>query len=697
MTYCAYTGVLVVGLEYLNLETVSAVFGMVVAAASFVLGVATFRANRAEAAKGLDVVAKELAADVQREWSAEAARREVRESSALPVAWRPAESGLVEGWADLVTTARGLPGGPPGDAGAWPVDAAGLEGTYTQIGEVFTRRVPTRRLVVLGEPGSGKSVLLIRLLQELARPGSGGPVPVLFSLASWNPHEGGLKAWMAEQLCRNRNVGLRRPASAESQEIDRAQALVERGLILPLLDGFDEIPPALHAVALHEINKAWRTQPLVLASRTDAYRAALNGPDARRLDGAAGIQLVPLTPGPAADYLRSGLPHAERWDAVIARLGSDTPVGQALSTPLGLFLARTIYAPPPRVGATGPAPHPDELCDTTLLRTRDELERHLFSRFITAVYDVRDGHSKRSRWSVQQARHTLAVLARHLEAHRGGSTDLAWWELGSAAPAEQRENTAELATALIGAVTVGLVAGLSSGLGWGLAGMLAAFLICGFASAIGLSKAAAVVYPSSRFQTALNFGITAAFVTAFAVVQFVGARAAQWAGLIAAAILWNRFNRRLTLERADLAVRVGPGKLVTQDRRIFFQIMLLYVLGFGAWGVFMMGLNSSFWVIPALGFGGGLAVGLTMGLARGFYVGFRETAWPQFAVTAACLAMRNHVPWSLMVFLQDAHDRGILRQVGTVYQFRHIGLQHYLAEQPSSDDDALPRTGVPGS
>lgn len=685
--------VLAAGFTYSGQETLS-----VISVASAMLGIflgclAEVRARRAEAAKDLDLIAKELAADVQREWSAEAARRQVVESSALPVAWHPAESGLGEDWAAVVRAARGLPGGPPGDADAWPADVAGLEGIYTQIGEVFTQRVPTRRLLVLGGPGSGKSALLMRLLQELAQPGNGGPVPVLFSLASWQPYDQGLKEWMAEQLRRNHNVGLRHPASAESREIDRAEALVDRGLVLPLLDGFDEIPPALHAMALHEINRGWRTQPLVLASRTDAYRAALNWPDARRLDGAAGIQLVPLTPGPAADYLRSGLPHAERWDAVIARLGTDTPVGHVLSTPLGLFLARTIYAPPPRAGTTEPAPHPQELCDTTRLGTRAELERHLFSRFITAVYDDREVHPNRPRWPAQQARHTLATLARHLEDHHSGSPDLAWWELASAVPANQRENTVVLTTALTGAVTVGPVAGLTCGLGWGLVGTLGAGLLCGFASGSGLTHAATVVYPSSRFQSALNFGLVAALVTAFTAQQFVGARAAQWACMIAAFMLWNRFNKRLTLERVDLALHVGPGKSVAQDRWIFFQIMLLYLLGFGAWGVWGFGLKNSFWVIPALGVGGGLAVGIAAGLARGFYVGFRETAWPRFAVTTACLAMRNRVPWSLMTFLQDAHEhRGVLRQVGTVYQFRHIGLQRQLAEQPHSEDTALPRT-----
>jgi hypothetical protein len=43
------------------------------------------------------------------------------------------------------------------------------------------------------------------------------------------------------------------------------------------------------------------------------------------------------------------------------------------------------------------------------------------------------------------------------------------------------------------------------------------------------------------------------------------------------------------------------------------------------------------------------------------------------------LAMRRRLPWSLMDFLADAHQRGVLRQAGAVYQFRHIDLQHRLA------------------
>jgi hypothetical protein len=47
--------------------------------------------------------------------------------------------------------------------------------------------------------------------------------------------------------------------------------------------------------------------------------------------------------------------------------------------------------------------------------------------------------------------------------------------------------------------------------------------------------------------------------------------------------------------------------------------------------------------------------------------------------TAAWLAAQGRLPWRLMGFLDEAHQRGALRQVGSYYQFRHIELQRELA------------------
>ena len=39
-------------------------------------------------------------------------------------------------------------------------------------------------------------------------------------------------------------------------------------------------------------------------------------------------------------------------------------------------------------------------------------------------------------------------------------------------------------------------------------------------------------------------------------------------------------------------------------------------------------------------------------------------------------------------YLVDAHKRGILRQAGAVYQFRHIELQHRLATRDANEQQA---------
>jgi hypothetical protein len=52
-----------------------------------------------------------------------------------------------------------------------------------------------------------------------------------------------------------------------------------------------------------------------------------------------------------------------------------------------------------------------------------------------------------------------------------------------------------------------------------------------------------------------------------------------------------------------------------------------------------------------------------------------------FVLASAWLALRKRLPWAVMDFLDDAHSRGVLRQIGTIYQFRHALLQTRLAQQ----------------
>ena len=86
------------------------------------------------------------------------------------------------------------------------------------------------------------------------------------------------------------------------------------------------------------------------------------------------------------------------------------------------------------------------------------------------------------------------------------------------------------------------------------------------------------------------------------------------------------------------------------------------------------------WVLvgPVPGFVFGFAFPIYLGL----YSSLTYTAWPSYVLVREWLVLHRRLPWSLMDFLADAHQRGVLRQAGSVYQFRHIDLQHRLATRP---------------
>lgn len=114
-------------------------------------------------------------------------------------------------------------------------------------------------------------------------------------------------------------------------------------------------------------------------------------------------------------------------------------------------------------------------------------------------------------------------------------------------------------------------------------------------------------------------------------------------------------------------------------------LVLLLVVGLAVWlvGGLVGGLAGG--LVGGLAGGlvgglvGGLAGGLVGGLAGGPVVGLASR---RFAIARCWLALRGKLPWRLMGFLADAHQqRGVLRQVGAVYQFRHIQLQRRLASR----------------
>lgn len=158
--------------------------------------------------------------------------------------------------------------------------------TGTTVLDVYD--LAEHELLILGEPGAGKSTLLQSLaIQLIARAESDPthPLPVLLPLASWASKHLPLQDWLAEQLTSIYNI----PPQLSLQ-------WVEADMILPLLDGLDEVDPSARLACIIAINTFHLERfavPLVICSRKTNYeRAAVK----RRLVLQRAVIVQPLTP-----------------------------------------------------------------------------------------------------------------------------------------------------------------------------------------------------------------------------------------------------------------------------------------------------------------------------------------------------------------------------------------------------------------
>ena len=125
----------------------------------------------------------------------------------------------------------------------------------------------------------------------------------------------------------------------------------------------------------------------------------------------------------------------------------------------------------------------------------------------------------------------------------------------------------------------------------------------------------------------------------------------------------------------DIRSAVGPADLLRTNRATV-------VVEFLGWGL-VLGLAHLLVLTLAVGHVHPAAVplDLVLGPVIGLAIGISLTAWGQWLVFARVwLPLTGRLPWSVAAFLDDACRRGVLRQVGAVYQFRHARLQAHLTD-----------------
>ncbi|GGZ81775.1 NACHT domain-containing protein [Streptomyces bluensis] len=662
--------------------------------------------------------AEKLAAEVHKRWEREERRRRLKDPKLLPVRWTTADR-IPEGHRDKIPMDHWelIHGRPLQRSGRLDLD-----GELTHIARVY-RKIPTRRLVVAGEAGSGKTSLGLRLVLDLLDTRTPGePVPEIFSLGSWDPEADTLEAWLGNRL--SRDTSGMDAVTTDGRTI--AAAIVDRELILPVLDGFDEIAEGLQAKALEQLSET--TMPLVLTSRTATYADVARG--TRALKRAAAIVLTALTPEESKEYLILGSATAVKpeWQHVLAELHDrpDAPAGrnlrEVLGTPLMVSLVRDVYG---ERASTGDGRHDDprrtplDLLDTRRFGTRTAIEEHLLSSFVPSAYRrnprAPDTAPPRN-WTPQRAQRWLGYLADHLD--RGGGPDLEWWKLGTSMSLTARTAVISLLAGLsfglttaIGNIPVDLIA-TSHGLGFAIRRGLVVGLLHGLVFGLALGfvyrRAAGTEMLKPRpvrirlfgggrdlgerflhktvLGTLVGAGIALAFVLADRLLlPPLGLDDGLGGGLVAAAQFPLTIGLSAGIALAltawaetpiDVKESVSCADLLRQNRANVVSHLLVWALVLGL----VAGLGSTFTETPLRSLQLGLVFGIEGAFGAGFGYGFCLTAWGQWvALARVWLPLTGRLPWRLVAFLDDACKRDVLRQTGAVYQFRHARLQKHLA------------------
>lgn len=613
-------------LHHLDGDTLAFLLAVSIGLPTIWIAWCAYRGPRHSASLTTIEVVDYLAIAVASGCEAEARIRRFNDPYPLPVSWNAADPSLIDPWDSLVNLAGTAAGRPvPAPEGTSAASPDGLDGKVDRLAEVLAR-VPTGRLVVLGEPGTGKTMLMIRLVLDLlARRASGGPVPILAPVAGWNPAEQDLRGWLGARLVID-YPGLADPPPAGRTESTQAEALLASGLILPILDGFDEIPDEVRGLAIRRINEAVGPgDQFVVTCRSQQYRDAIRPKDAIAvtLRGAAVVQLRPLDADDVRRYLSddaAGAAASARWEPVFRVLGTEAPAGQALRTPLMVGLARAIFNPRPGE-LTGNVRDPAELCSRALA-DRAAVESLLLDGFIPAEYR----QDPAGRWKAHDAERWLAFLARHLEYTIRGP-DLEWWQLARSTPR----------------MMTGIATGLLAGLATGLAIEIALVMITAVSAAFG-----------GRWYAVPTVGMAAVTGLGFALI---GGVAAGLLGGLAAAVT-VRDDQRLTLGARwgsggrMVSRAVGAGLLVAIVAWFWFLPWLAVGLGILAAIVAMVsgqradhrGTSKDSGAIPVAGIVVGAMAGLVVGvvtgvLASSFAEGLRwGITWGVIAGVAAAAA-----------------------------------------------------------
>ncbi|HET7463117.1 MAG TPA: NACHT domain-containing protein [Longimicrobium sp.] len=242
----------------------------------------------------------------------------------------------------------------------------------TGIGEVFEDA--GRTLLILGQPGAGKTIALLALAREWAGRAVRdpfAPVPVVFNLSSWSASRRSIHDWMVHELAQHYRTG---------EELAR-RWLKERRLLL-LFDGLDEVVAERRAACVEAIDAfvhGCGIPGLAVCCRRDEY---LELPVQLNVGGA--VTLLPLTGEQIDAYVAAA---GDGLSGVRSALTENAGLRALAESPLMLNVITAAFA--------GVPAHELKFEDA---RTRHALRDTIFARYVERMYGRRERRESGFSW-----------------------------------------------------------------------------------------------------------------------------------------------------------------------------------------------------------------------------------------------------------------------------------------------------------
>ena len=262
----------------------------------------------------------------------------------------------------------------------------------TNIVELFDQS--NNGLLILGDPGSGKTITLLELARELITRVENDrdmsqPIPVVFNLSTWINPRLSLVDWLVSELSVKYKVPKR-----------ISRPWMENNRLLYLLDGLDEVKTEYRAACVEAINqfeKEFGLAGLVVCCRREEYT---NIPVRLKLNAA--ISLQPLTPKQVDEYLSVS---GSRLAGLRSALSEDETLLTLAESPLMLSVMSLAYQD---VSAESLSAH--------MADTLKERRAHLFNSYVQRMFK-RKGVGKKP-YESEHVMKWLSWLAQNMIRHK---------------------------------------------------------------------------------------------------------------------------------------------------------------------------------------------------------------------------------------------------------------------------------------